>query len=125
MNRNDKSTADRIAGHPMYSPSDLKYLRKKGYSDAEILAFWDRDHGLGCKPCEHRFTYTGFPREVVREVMRDSLSPQAVAAIVSCLRINRTNNGDVDRQVHWFAEELCELLGGHEQQTRLAEELGL
>ena len=57
--------------------------------------------------------------------LREHLSPQAVAAIVSCLRINRTNDDDVDRQVHWFAEELCKLLGGYEQQSRLAEELGL
>ena len=59
------------------------------------------------------------------DAIREQLSPQAVAAIVSCLRINRTNNMDVDRQVHWFAEELIKLLGGYEQQTRLAEELGL
>ena len=42
-----------------------------------------------------------------------------------CGRSNRTNNNDVDRQVHWFAEELVKLLGGYEQQNRLAEELGL
>ena len=57
--------------------------------------------------------------------IREQLSPHAVAAIISCLRINRTNNKDVDRQVHWFAEQLVVLLGGYEQQTRLAEELGL
>ena len=57
--------------------------------------------------------------------LRENLSPHAVAAIVSCLRINRTNNNDVDTQVHWFAEELCKLLGGYAQQSRLAEELGL
>lgn len=45
--------ADRIAKHPMNTPSDLAYFRCKGYSDAEILAFWDRDHAIGCKPCHH------------------------------------------------------------------------
>ena len=59
------------------------------------------------------------------DAIREQLSPHAVAAIASCLRINRTNNADVDHQVHWFAEELCTLLGGYEQQSRLAEELGL
>jgi len=49
----DASLADRIARHPMYSPSDLAYFRRKGYSDEEILAFWDRDHAMGCKPCHH------------------------------------------------------------------------
>ena len=53
------------------------------------------------------------------------MSPHAVAAVASCLQINRTNNPDVDRQVRWFHGQLCELLGGHEQQSRLAEELGL
>ena len=57
--------------------------------------------------------------------LRENLGPHAVAAIVSCLRINRTNDNDVDQQVHWFAEELCMLLGGYQQQSRLAEELGL
>ena len=65
------------------------------------------------------------PEDVLADALRDNLSPQAIAAVVSCLRINRTHNDDVDRQVHWFAEELVKLLGGPEQQTRLAEELGL
>jgi len=63
--------------------------------------------------------------QVLFDALRDNLSPHAIAGVVSCLRINRTNNGDVDRQVHWFAEELTKLLGGYEQQTRLAEEIGL
>ena len=65
------------------------------------------------------------PAALMREAIRDQLSPHAVAAIASCLQINRTNDADVDRQVRWFHGQLCELLGGHEQQSRLAEELGL
>jgi hypothetical protein len=57
--------------------------------------------------------------------IREQISPEAVAAIASCLQSNRTNNPDVDRQVRWFHDQLCELLGGYEQQSRLAEELGL
>jgi len=57
--------------------------------------------------------------------VREQMSPHAVAAIVSFLQPVRTNNSDVDRQVHWFAEELVKLVGGYEQQSRLAEELGL
>jgi len=49
----DAALAQRIATHPMNTPSDLAYFRRKGYSDAEILAFWDRDHAMGCKPCHH------------------------------------------------------------------------
>ena len=59
------------------------------------------------------------------EAVREQLSPEAVAAIASCLQINRTNNPEVDRQVRWFHDQLCQLLGGYEQQARLAEELGL
>jgi len=57
--------------------------------------------------------------------IREQISPEAVAAIASCLQINRTNNPDVDRQVRWFHDQLCEMLGGYEEQSRLAEELGL
>jgi hypothetical protein len=65
------------------------------------------------------------PTQVMLDAIKDCLTPEAVAAVVSCLRINRTNNKDVDGQVHWFAEELTKALGGHEEQSRLAEELGL
>jgi len=59
------------------------------------------------------------------DAVGEQLSPHAVATIVAFLQPARTNNPDVDRQVHWFAEQLVELLGGNEQQSRLAEELGL
>jgi hypothetical protein len=59
------------------------------------------------------------------EAVREQLSPEAMASMVAHLQGARTNNQDVDRQVHWFTEELCKLLGGYEQQARLAEELGL
>jgi len=59
------------------------------------------------------------------EAVREQLSPEAVASIVSHLQGARTNNQDVDRQVRWFADELVKLLGGYEQQAQLAEELGL
>ncbi len=59
------------------------------------------------------------------DAIREQLSPHAVASIVSHLQGARTNNQDVDRQVHWFTQELCKLLGGYEQQAQLAEELGL
>ena len=124
MSKKEQTVADRIAKHPMYSPSDLKYLRKKGYSDDEIVAFWDRDHGLGCKPVEHRFTYTGSPREVVQEVMRDNLSPQAVAAIAAHLHgIVKTKNEKINDEVAWFTEQLLEMLG--DRYNALCEEIGL
>jgi hypothetical protein len=59
------------------------------------------------------------------DAVREQLSPHAVASIVAFLQPAQTNNPDVDRQVRWFAQELTKLVGGHERQSRLAEELGL
>ena len=55
MNANEKTAKDapRLTEHPMYTASDLAYFRRKGYGDDEILAFWDRDRGMGCKPTHH------------------------------------------------------------------------
>ena len=124
MSKPKKTIAQRIAEHHMHSVSDLKYLRKKGYSDDEILAFWDRDHALGHKPVEHRLTYSGTATEVVQEVMRDNLSPQAVAAIAAHLHgIVKTTSDRVNVEVVWFAEQLLEMLG--DQYNGLCEEIGL
>ncbi len=49
--KNDLST--RLREHPMHSVSDLDHLRRKGYTDEEILAFWDRDHANGKSPVIH------------------------------------------------------------------------
>ena len=119
-----KDTAERIRNHPMYSASDLKYLRKKGYSDAEILAFWNRDHRLGCKPVHHRFTYTGSAGEVVRDVLRDNLSPQAVAAIAAHLRAAGTKDDGVNKEIAWLADLLIGMVGAG-RYNALCEEVGL
>jgi hypothetical protein len=57
--------------------------------------------------------------------IREHFTPHAVAAIVSCLRLNQTNSPDVDRQIEWFEEQLLHLLGGGQRQSQLVEELGL
>jgi len=59
------------------------------------------------------------------DALRDNLSPEAVAAIASWLQPARTNDENVDREVRWFGEQLAQALGGWDQQSRLAEELGL
>ena len=126
-NKNKKTTADRIAKHPMHSASDLRYLRNKGYTDDEILAFWDRDHGMGHKPVEHRLTYSGTAAEVVQEVLRDNLSPEAVAATANAVRV-QVNRGiedkSVEQQLKWFADRLVAIVGGEKQYHRLCGELG-
>ncbi len=124
MSKSTKNIADRIANHPMYSPSDLKYLRKKGYSDSEILAFWDRDHSMGCKPVEHRVTYVGTAGEVVQDVLRDNLSPQAVAAIAAHLMAAGTKSDAVNKEIRWLADLLVGMVGS-DQYNALCEEVGL
>lgn len=49
-----KTNDARLTSHPMYSPSDLRHLRGKGYTDEQILAFWDRDHVQGNLPVHHK-----------------------------------------------------------------------
>jgi len=67
----------------------------------------------------------GSDEQDLLDAIREQLSPHAVAAVAACLQANRTNNPDVDRQVRWLREKLRDLLGGSEQQARLAEELGM
>ena len=59
------------------------------------------------------------------QAVKDSLSPEAVAAMAAFLQGAATKNKDVDRQVHWFAEMLIELVGGADDHNRLCEEVGL
>jgi len=122
-------TADRIANHPMFSPSDLAYFRRKGYGDDEILAFWDRDDAAGQKPVRHDKADDG-----LNEALCDNLAPQAVAAIVAFLQPQRygplnpdepTASAEVNAQVAWFVERLTEMVGGDEQVKQLLEEVGL
>ena len=54
MTKKTKRQRDRLESHPMYTPSDLAYFRSKGYTDDEIVAFWDRDLALGCEPVHHK-----------------------------------------------------------------------
>jgi len=69
--------------------------------------------------------YSGEQTAVLRDVLSDALSPQAVAAIVAYLQSAKTKDKAVNRELRWFAERLTELVGGPEMQGRLAEEVGL
>ena len=84
------------------------------------------DHADACRAQHDAWKHDpADPANELRDWMQDCMSPHAVAAIAACLQTNRTNNGEVDRQVNWFAEQLRKLVGGNEQASRLAEELGL
>jgi hypothetical protein len=39
-----------LKAHPLWSQTDFEYFRGKGYSNQQILEFWDRDLRLGCQP---------------------------------------------------------------------------
>ena len=94
------------------------------------LAFLDAgsDPADGPTPTSGRHemvAYSGEQAAVLRDVLSDALSPQAVAAIVAYLQPAKTKDRAVNRQLRWFAERLTELVGGPEMQGRLAEEVGL
>jgi replicative DNA helicase len=69
-------------------------------------------------------------QEAFEKVIRDNLSPEAVASIIAFLRpaaFYRPANEDAMqalRQVEWFANTLTDMLGV-EEHNRLMEELGL
>jgi len=45
---------DAIRNHAMYTKSDYEYFNAKGCTDAEVLAFWDRDLARGADPVVHK-----------------------------------------------------------------------
>ena len=63
--------------------------------------------------------------ELLREAIKDNFSPEAVAAIATCLQATSTKSAEVDRQLRWFSGELTGLLGGADALAGLAEEIGL
>ena len=69
--------------------------------------------------------YSGEAKDVLHDVLKDNLSPEAVAIIAAYLQPAHCGQEQVDRQVRWFAEQLIELLGGDEAFNRVCDELGL
>ncbi len=57
--------------------------------------------------------------------VREQLSPEAVAIIITYLQPARSNNPEANRQVRWFMDELTNLLGGVKRHAELMDELGL
>jgi hypothetical protein len=68
--------------------------------------------------------YSGDAKDVLRDVLRDSLSPQAVAVIAGHLHgMVNTKSESVNREVAWFTELLLDMVG--DQYNALCEEAGL
>jgi hypothetical protein len=68
--------------------------------------------------------YSGDAAEVLRDVLKDNLSPQAVAVIAGHLHgMVNTKSDAVNREVAWFTEQLLDMVG--DQYNALCEEAGL
>lgn len=62
---------------------------------------------------------------VLFDALRDTFSPEAIAAMVMYLQGPDTKSTEVNRQLQWFAGELTSLVGGNEMLADLANEIGL
>ena len=65
--------------------------------------------------------------DTLSEMLKDNLSPEAVAAIAADVvaRPTEAPNASVNRELNWFTDCLVNLVGGDEAFNRLCEELGL
>jgi hypothetical protein len=116
------NTLARIAKEHMQI--ETLHTRKHDALDFHTVAVWEAKSALQAAYDAGRADATPGSTALV-DARRENLSPEAVAAIASWLQPARTNDENVDREVRWFTEQLAQALGGWDQQSRLAEELGL
>ena len=73
--------------------------------------------------------YEGEPADVLRDVLKDSLSPQAVAAVANAVRVQLNGDAATDTewrpQVEWVAAVLVDAVGGEAAYHRICHEAGL
>ena len=119
------STLARIAKEHMQI--ETLETRKHDALDFHTVAVWEAKSALQAAYDAGRAEALGDTdaKAALIDALRENLSPEAVAAIASWLQPARTNDENVDREVRWFTEQLAQALGGWDQQSRLAEELGL
>jgi len=55
-----------LKAHPLWSQTDFEYFRGKGYSNQQILEFWERDLRLGCKPVNRKPTDAKYQHSLCR-----------------------------------------------------------
>jgi len=68
--------------------------------------------------------YSGEAKDVFHDVLRDNLSPQAVAVVAAHLHgMVKTTSDAVNHEVAWFAEQLLDMVG--DQYNALCDEVGL
>ena len=75
-------------------------------------------------PRHETVAYSGDAKDVLSDILRDNLSPQAVAVIAGHLHgMVNTKNKSVNREVAWFTEQLLDMVG--DDYNALCEEVGL
>ena len=67
--------------------------------------------------------YSGDLKDILRDVLRDNLSPEAVAAIAAQLDARKVKDDQVAREVEWFRRLLVGMVKGTFRQ--LCDELGI
>jgi len=73
----------------------------------------------------HMVAYSGEDVQVLKDVLRDNLSPEAVAVVAKYLAPAMNVHPVTDREVAWFRGVLVELLGGEKALDRTCKELGI
>ena len=51
--------------------------------------------------------------ESLIDMVKEHLSPQAVAAIIAYLQPAKTKDAKINREIEWFSEKLVEAVGGN------------
>lgn len=64
-------------------------------------------------------------RNPLEDVLKDSISPQATAAVAARLLAGNCKNAKVNRELLWLADVLIGVVGGPSEYNRLIEEIGL
>ena len=69
--------------------------------------------------------YSGEMEDILRDALRDNLSPEAVVGIAACIvSADLIKKPDVRKQVCWFRDLLIGMVGVDEY-NRMLEEIGL
>ena len=63
--------------------------------------------------------------ESLIDMVKEHLSPQAVAAIIAYLQPAKTKDAKINREIEWFSEKLVEAVGGNAAFSQLCDEVGL
>jgi hypothetical protein len=81
---------DDIVEHPLYSETDYSYFKGRGYSEEEILNFWDRDLKSGAKPVNWKVPANWGPKQDETKVVEPShpaISGPSVMPMESAVKV--------------------------------------